>query len=202
MKIISSTLLWLVQIMAEEKLNELKPLIEAALYIAGRPLNDETLSKIFNTTPDKIFEAIQSLKKELDERQSALEIIISPGPTYSLQLRSKYVPYVQHLAPGSLFSTSELKTLSLIAIKQPVKQSEIAKIRGSQAYSHIKKLTEHGFLSAKKGGRTKILATTRFFSEYFGLPYDKRKLKLKLISMARREKLIKKVDNLESSMNQ
>ena len=188
--------------MAEENFDELKSLIEAALYIAGRPLNDETLSKIFNTPSEKIFEAVQALKKELDERKSALEVLISPGPTYSLQLRSKYVPYVQHLAPGSLFSTSELKTLSLIAIKQPVKQSEIAKIRGSQAYSHIKKLVEHGFLSVKKQERTKILTTTRFFSEYFGLPYDKRKLKLKLISMARKEKLIKKVNNLEKSMEQ
>ena len=202
MKVILSILLWLVEIMMEEKPDELKSLIEAALYIAGRPLNDEILSKIFNTTSDKIFGAIQSLKKELDDRQSALEIIISPGPTYSLQLRPKYVSYVQHLAPGSLFSTSELKTLSLVAIKQPVKQSEIAKIRGSQAYSHIKKLIEHGFLSVKKGGRTRILATTRIFSEYFGLPYDKRKLKLKLISMARREKLIKKVNNLENSITQ
>jgi len=34
------------------------------------------------------------------------------------------------------------------------------------------------------------------------LPYDKRKLKLKLISMARKEKLIKKVNNLEKSMEQ
>lgn len=162
-----------------------KALLLAALYTAGRPVSTDELSKITNLPRKEIDSLISDIKKEFSLNQYPFQIIKLAGYRYSFQLAPEYVPLVKHLAPGSLFPASVLKTLSLIAVKQPVRQSVIAKIRGSQAYGHIKKLIEKGFVKAKVDRRTKILVTTPLFSDYFGLPYDKRKLKMKLKKMAK-----------------
>ena len=44
--------------------------------------------------------------------------------------------------------------------------------RGSQAYSHLKELTEVGFLRYERKGRSRVFATTDSFADYFGLSRD------------------------------
>ncbi|WP_297516318.1 SMC-Scp complex subunit ScpB, partial [Thermococcus sp.] len=66
--------------------------------------------------------------------------------------------------------TGELKTLALIAYLQPIEQSKIIKLRGSQAYEHIKKLIEMGLIYAEPYERTKLLGTTQKFAELYGFP--------------------------------
>ncbi|MEM2875329.1 MAG: SMC-Scp complex subunit ScpB, partial [Candidatus Bathyarchaeia archaeon] len=47
--------------------------------------------------------------------------------------------------------------------------SEVVLMRGKHAYTHIKDLERMGLIECKTSGRQKIIVTTEFFSDYFGL---------------------------------
>ncbi|WGI17028.1 SMC-Scp complex subunit ScpB [Methanonatronarchaeum sp. AMET-Sl] len=142
-------------------------IVEAALFTAGNPLNAKEISKTTGIPTKKVKKNLKTLKKKYKERDTALEIK-AVNKKYVMQVNPKYSEEVMNLAPIEI-STPVLRTLSVIAFKQPVSQSEIVDIRGNKAYKHIKKLTEMGFLNAKPYGRTKLLQTTDGFTEYFGI---------------------------------
>ena len=94
------------------------------------------------------------------------------GPLYSLQLNPSYNSIAKRFATKPLLSTSSLRTLSYIVYLQPVSAHELVQRRGSQAYSHLKELSEIGFLKFEKRGRTRVFSTTDTFADYFGLSHD------------------------------
>jgi segregation and condensation protein B len=53
-------------------------------------------------------------------------------------------------------------------------------VRGSHTYGHLKQLEDMGLIIRKKAGRTKLLRTTDFFADYFGLSHDTRTMKRQL----------------------
>jgi len=67
--------------------------------------------------------------------------------------------------------------LSYIALRQPVVQSHVVKVRGTLAYGHVKQLRDMGLISEEKLGRSKVLRTTASFSDYFNLSQDTRMMK-------------------------
>ena len=62
-----------------------------------------------------------------------------------------------------------MKTLAIIAYKQPITQSKIVHIRGNKAYDHIKKFSELKLITSKKLGRTKELSLSNDFYDYFSV---------------------------------
>ncbi|MEM3148805.1 MAG: SMC-Scp complex subunit ScpB, partial [Candidatus Jordarchaeales archaeon] len=102
---------------------------------------------------------------------------------YVMELREELAPIAERVAPDAVLSEEVMKTLSLIAYLQPVKQSVIAKAVGKAAYSHIRELEIKGFVRSEPEGATRVLRTTDYFSEYFGLSKDigalKRQLRLR-----------------------
>jgi segregation and condensation protein B len=158
-----------------------KALIEAALYAAGRPLSLEELAKVSKAAGSVETESLlHELVNEYRERTSSLEIVEVSKGKYAFQLKPEYSSKVSRLSPGGLLSLGALKTLALIAIRQPVKQSEIIDIRGSHSYEHIHKLEQLGFVKKQASGRTVVLSTTRVFAEYFGFDEEPVKLKVQL----------------------
>lgn len=149
------------------------PLLEAALYVAGRPLDLKALGSILKTRSKKrIHKYIQQLVKDYDARDGALEIIEFTDGRYSLQLKAEYVSLVKQLTLRPLLTLGPLKTLAYIAYQQPITQSQVTAVRGSQAYTHIRELKRLGFLTTKKLGRTQILQTSHVFADYFNLSRD------------------------------
>jgi segregation and condensation protein B len=73
-----------------------------------------------------------------------------------------------------------LKTLSYIAYRQPVPQAQVIDVRGHHSYDHLKQLEGLGLIERERAGRTKIIRTTEFFADYFGLSHDLRGLKKQL----------------------
>lgn len=148
-----------------------KALVEAALFVAGRPLSVKELSKALGIkSVDYLEKLIELVAAEYAERKSAIEIVRVLGDKYVLQLKQEYSQRVMHLMPRPDLRTGELKTLALIAYLQPVEQSKIIKLRGSQAYEHVKHLLEMGLIYAEPYDRTKILGTTPKFAELYGFP--------------------------------
>ena len=169
------------ELLSEEKLKHDLALLEAALYVAGRPLNLKTLGSIIKTrSKRKVQRLVSILMEEYKNRETALEILELEDKRFVLQLKAEYSPQVQRLAIRPLLSKGPLKTLSYIAYRQPVLQPQVVDVRGHHAYGHLRQLESMGLISRERVGRTRLLRTTGFFADYFGLSHDLRTMKRQL----------------------
>ena len=160
---------------------EVLALLEAALYVAGRPLDLQTLGSIIKTRSKKrVQELSRMLAQRYLDKKGTLELLELDDGRFVLQLKPKYVQHVRRLSMRPLLSQSPLKTLAFIAYRQPVTQAHIVTIRGSQSYSHINELRNLGLIKTEKLGKTKIIRTTDVFADYFNLSHDKRLMKRQL----------------------
>lgn len=156
-------------------------LLEAALYVSGRPLDLKTLASVIKTrSKNKTRRLARKLVEEYKNRHSALEILELGDERFVLQLKAEYTPRVRKLALRPLLSKGPLKTLSYIAYRQPVAQSHVIDVRGQHAYHHIKQLEDLGLIFRERKGRSKIIRTTEFFADYFNLSHDLRTMKRQL----------------------
>jgi len=159
-------------------------LIESALYVSGRPLDIKTLGAILKTRSKKKIQACaRTLMEEYRKRGGALEILEFEDGRFVLQLKTQYVAKVKRLAMRPLLTTGPLKTLAYIAYHQPVIQSHVTALRGSQAYAHIRELKRFGLITTEKLGRTKVIRTSNVFADYFNLSRNPRLLKRQLKSL-------------------
>lgn len=156
-------------------------LLEAALYVAGRPLDLRTLSSIVKIrSKKKILAFSRALAQKYFDAKGALELVELEDGRFVLQLKPKYALCVKRLSIRPLLSQSTLKTLSYIAYRQPVAQSHLASLRGNHVYKQIKELKRLGLIRYEKLGKTKILRTTDVFADYFNLSHDPRLMKYQL----------------------
>lgn len=156
-------------------------LIEAALYVAGRPLDLKILASILKTrSKSKTRMLARKLVEEYRNRDTALEVLELENERFVLQLKAKYTPRVRKLAIRPLLSRGPLKTLSYIAYRQPVPQSHVIDVRGHHAYQHLKQLEDLGLITRERTGRTRVIRTTEFFADYFNLSHDLRTMKKQL----------------------
>jgi segregation and condensation protein B len=149
------------------------PLLEAALYVAGRPLDLNELCSILKTrSKNKAKRFMKMLMAEYESRNTSLEILELKDERYVLQLKAEYTPLVRRLVNRPLLSTGPLKTLSYIAYRQPISQKRVVDVRGHHVYSHIKLLKEMSLIAAERSGRSMTLRTTEYFADYFGLSHE------------------------------
>lgn len=161
-----------------------RSLVEAALYVTGRPLELRTLGSVLGTRSKKRARSVvEAVKGSYDSRTGALEIIELPDERFVLQLKPEFVEKVRRLATRPLLTSGPLRTLAYIAYRQPVIQSQVISVRGSHAYDHIRILETMGLVENERFGRTKLLRTTRIFSDYFNLSHDLTAMKRQLRSI-------------------
>jgi segregation and condensation protein B len=148
-------------------------LLEAALFVAGRPLDLNELCQVIGSrSKKKTQKYANALIQQYKARNSALEILALKDERFVLQVKAEYTHLIQKLVNRPLLSSGPLKTLSYIAIRQPISQKRVIDVRGQHAYGHIKELKERKLIMAEKSGRTMALRTTSDFADYFGLPND------------------------------
>lgn len=156
-------------------------LIEAALYVAGRPLELKTIGSIIDIrSRSRILELVRMLAEKYRQKSGALEILELEDGRFALQLKPEYVHRVRRLATRPLLTPGPLKTLSYIAYRQPVTQAKVVNVRGPQAYDHIRILEQMGLINSERLGKTKLMRTTDYFADYFNLSHDPRLLKRQL----------------------
>jgi segregation and condensation protein B len=157
-------------------LKEDKSIVEAALFAAGKPVKVDELAGLLGTrSMEYVEKLVEYLTLEYEERGSSIEVVRVLDDSFAMQLKSDIYDRVQDYSPRSELSPAVLKTLALVAYKQPVKQSEIANIIGTQVYEYVRKLVDRKFIYAYASGRTKILKTTKEFAQYFGFETDEPK---------------------------
>jgi segregation and condensation protein B len=165
----------------EEKTRHSLALVEAALYVAGRPLDlNELCSVLGSRSKKKAKKFVTMLVQEYVARNTALEILALKDERYVLQLKTDFTPLVKKFVNRPLLSSGPLKTLSYIAYRQPISQKRVIDVRGQHAYGHIKLLKEMGLIAAERNGRSMSLRTTDYFADYFGLTQDTATMKKEL----------------------
>jgi segregation and condensation protein B len=165
----------------EEKRQRRLRLLEAALYVAGRPLTLNELCSVLSTrSKNKTKKYMKMLTEEYAARNTALEILELKDERFVLQLKADFTPLVKKLVNRPLLSSGPLKTLSYIAYRQPVSQKRVIDARGQHAYGHVKLLKDMGLVAAERTGRSMTLRTTDYFADYFGLTQDTSTMKREL----------------------
>ena len=145
----------------------MKKEIEAILFASSESISVSRISRILGLKVEDVEMVLEELTREYSSRDSSIEIV-NFGNRYLMRVKPEYSDIVRSLTERE-FERGLLRTLAIIAIKQPVKLSELAKIRGNRCYEHVRKLKDMGFISEEKKGRSTILRTTKNFAVYFGL---------------------------------
>jgi segregation and condensation protein B len=167
-------------------------LIEAALYVAGRPLDLKALASVLKTRSKKrVQRAAQRLTEIYKSRDTALEVLPLEDERYVLQLKAEFTPEVRRLALRPLLSIGPLKTLSYVAYRQPIPQIQVIEVRGQHAYDHLKQLEDLDLITRERAGRSKVIRTSEFFADYFGLSHDLKTMKQQLKQIFEKEDFAK-----------
>jgi segregation and condensation protein B len=155
---------------------ELKPVIEALLFVSEEPLPFKQLVKVLGEVPDiDVQAALDELVKEYDERQGGLEIREIAGG-WRISTRPQHHEFIRKYLksrPTARLSLPALETLAVIAYKQPITIPEILEIRGVSSSSAIKTLLEKRLIVTKGRketvGRPMMYGTSRDFLMQFGM---------------------------------
>ncbi len=165
----------------EAKLKNSLALLEASLYVAGRPLDLNALCSVIGSrSKRKVKKIITMLIQDYTARNTSLEILELKDERYVLQVRAEFTPLVKRFVNRPLLSSGPLKTLSYIAYRQPISQKRVIEVRGQHAYGHVKLLKDMGLIEAERSGRSMALRTTDYFADYFGLLHDTSLMKKEL----------------------
>ncbi|MBI2673169.1 SMC-Scp complex subunit ScpB, partial [Candidatus Woesearchaeota archaeon] len=117
--------------------SDYKSRVEAILFTTGRFMDINEISRLCGIGSVGIIkEVIEEIKKEYASRNSALTVYEEEGK-WKLSIRKEYNYLTTQLLTDSELDHGTIKTLALIAYKQPVLQSDIVKMRGNGAYDHI-----------------------------------------------------------------
>lgn len=157
---------------------KLKPIIEALLSAADRPLSVNHLFELFTgdldqPSKDDIRQVLHELSE--DYAGSGLEIKqVASG--FRLQIKMDHATWIKRLYQQKppRYSRALLETLALIAYRQPITRGEIESIRGVSVSSNIiKTLQEREWVKTlghkDVPGKPSLYGTTAQFLDYFNL---------------------------------
>jgi segregation and condensation protein B len=165
----------------KKKFNQQVALVEAALYVAGRPLDLKTMANAAGTrSKKKVRKLAKTLLEKYKNRETALEILEVEGERFVMQLKTEYTAKVRKLSTRPLLSAGPLKTLSYIAFRQPVLQTQVVEVRGHHSYGHLKQLEEMQLIARDGIGKKRVVKTTQFFADFFGLSYELKNMRRQL----------------------
>ncbi len=159
------------------QIEQLKPIIEAALLASSQPMTVHQLGDIFNENDDVgtelIARALEALANDCDGRGVELKEVASG---FRYQVRQDVHAWISRMwtEKPSRYSRALLETLALIAYRQPITRPEIEQIRGVVVSSNIIKTMEEREWIRVVGyrdvpGKPALFGTTRAFLDYFNL---------------------------------
>lgn len=159
------------------QIEQLKPIIEAALLASSQPMTVHQLGDLFNeadeVSPELIARALEALAGDCEGRGVELKEVASG---FRYQVRQDVHAWISRMwtEKPSRYSRALLETLALIAYRQPITRPEIEQIRGVVVSSNIIKTMEEREWIRVVGyrdvpGKPALFGTTRAFLDYFNL---------------------------------
>jgi segregation and condensation protein B len=158
------------------EISDLKPILEAIIYVADDPVRPEQLKEIFpDESFDKIELALQQMISEFNARVGGMWIREVAGG-YRMTTRPEHHDHIREYLkskPGARLTMASLETLAVIAYRQPVTLAEILAIRGKKSSTSIHTLLEKKLIAivGRKPvvGRPILYGTSKEFLMHFGL---------------------------------
>ena len=147
-----------------------KRLVESVLFSASKPVSINEIKETTGLSPKKIKKTLEELIQDYNitrKNDTSMEVI-KAGDKYTMQVKKKYTEQTIMVTRPEIESNL-LKTLSLIAFHQPVKQSNLRRMIGTKCYDQVDELVSKKLVYSKKHGSTEMLTTTKLFPEYFGI---------------------------------
>lgn len=152
----------------------IKGIIEAILFAAGREVETKELSLVLEKSKDEIKEIIHGMNLEYKDNNRGIEII-TIGDNYQLSTRKEFYQYVYKLVDKRSkpkLSNAALETLSIIAYNPRISRAEIEAIRGVNVDGTMYKLLEYGLIEEAGKldlpGKPMSYKTTNEFLKMFG----------------------------------
>lgn len=145
-------------------------LVEASLFVAGRPINENELMKLTDLkNKEELDKIIEKLIKNLEERNSFIEIIKNEDQ-YLMRIKKEIKTDLGDLETRKSLPDDYIKLLAIIALKQPIMSTEIRKIyRTSNIKETLSELERKGFIQIKKEERKRFVITTPHFANVFNI---------------------------------
>ena len=156
---------------------EIRNVVEAALFAAEMPLSIRRLRDLFGGADDQLRSDLDTVLALLtDEYQGRGIELVQVAEGYRFQTREQYAPWLRrmHGTRSPRYSKALLETLAIIAYRQPVTRGDIEEVRGVSVTTDIMRTLLEREWVAQKGvrevpGRPALYVTTSKFLEYFGL---------------------------------
>lgn len=152
----------------------LKGIIEAILFAAGRAVTSKELSLVMEKSKDEIEEVIYQMNLEYKDKNRGIEIL-KIEDSYQLATRKEYYEYVYKIIDKRnkpKLSNAALETLSIIAYNPRISRPEIESIRGVNVDGTMYKLLEYGLIEEAGKldlpGKPMSYKTTNEFLKMFG----------------------------------
>lgn len=157
--------------------SKVKIIVEGLLLAAGRPLNLDSIAKVFSKheRPDRaeLKVVMESIAKDCKDRGFELKEVASG---FRFQVRQELSEWVANLweERPPRYTRALLETLSLVAYRQPITRGEIEEVRGvAVSPSIIRTLLDREWVRVvghrDVPGKPAMFATTRQFLDYFNL---------------------------------
>ncbi len=156
---------------------QLKNIVEAALFAAARPLSLDQILKLFPEEERPERGAVRDVLATLEEEWSGRGLELKQvGSGYRFQVRQELAPWIGrlHEERPPRYSRALLETLALIVYRQPITRAGIEEIRGVAVSSSIMKtLLEREWIRVvghrDVPGRPALYGTTKKFLDDFNL---------------------------------
>ena len=157
------------------EIENIKSIIEAILFSAGRVVETKELMAILELTSEDIDSILQNMKAEFESQNRGIEFIkVDNG--YQLCSKAEYHQYIYPLFDNRgkpTLSPAALETLSIIAYNPKITRAEIESIRGVNSDGVIYKLLEYSLIEeagkSDAPGRPTVFRTTKEFLKLFGI---------------------------------
>ena len=156
------------------EINQIKSMIEAILFSAGRPVSQKELMLSLEIAEADLEAIIAKMQEEYKESTRGLEII-KIEQSYQLCTKKELYEYIYPIIDKRSkpnLSNAALETLSIIAYNPKITRAEIEAIRGVSADACVYKLLEYGLVEeagkVDLPGRPISYQTTEEFLRMFG----------------------------------
>lgn len=181
-------------------MNQLKNIIESAIFAAGQPLSIEKMQQLFEEpapSQQELLQVLALLKTDYATRGVELKEVANG---FRFQAKEEYAAWVSKLWEEKTlrYSRAFIETLALIAYRQPITRGEIEDVRGVAVSTHIiKSILDREWIRVvghrDVPGKPALFATTKQFLDYFNL-----KTLDELPTLAE----LKSLDDIERRLNQ
>ena len=149
--------------------------VEAILYVAGEPVEEEAIRMALGVTPVEIQEALDELASGYEYNRRGIRLLRF-GRSVQLSTRPEYAAYVERLlqpVQRQNLSQAAMETLAVIAYRQPATRGDVEMVRGVKCDYSVQSLLNKGLIEEAGRrdtlGRPTLFVTTDVFLRHFGI---------------------------------